>query len=188
MKKRGNKKFKFETKRTNYDSEIVLLIEDYENIYSDFDIRPYSHRALSADFLDELKRASMDKSFEKLDLKLLITKDKRNTKEEAIIEKRLNGHFNHHYKLLLNEKKVTTKKGTLFVFFGILIMVIATYVLFYYGEKDLITTFLVILLEPGGWFLFWEGLDLVLFGFKHIENDLNFYKKMAKCDVTFYSY
>ena len=66
MKKRGNNKFKFESKKGNYN-EIVLLIKDYENIYSDFDIRPYPHRSLSSDFLDEVKRASKDKPFEKIE-------------------------------------------------------------------------------------------------------------------------
>ena len=66
-------------------------------------------------------------------------------------------------------------------------MFIATFLLFKY-EGGLLTSFLVVLLEPAGWFLFWEGLDLTIFSSKKIKPDLNFYEKMSKCYITFLSY
>jgi len=49
-------------------------------------------------------------------------------------------------------------------------------------------TFLVILLEPGGWFLFWEGLNLIIFETKEETPDFSFYEKMSKCSINFSSY
>ena len=42
-------------------SEISLSLDNYDDIFSDFDPRPFSQRALSDDFLIEAKKASRDK-------------------------------------------------------------------------------------------------------------------------------
>ena len=36
-------------------SSVHIALDDYDDIFSDFDISPYNQRALSKDFLDELK-------------------------------------------------------------------------------------------------------------------------------------
>jgi hypothetical protein len=48
--------------------------------------------------------------------------------------------------------------------------------------------FLIILFEPGGWFFFWEGLNLIVFDSKELNEDLRFHKKLSKCDMTFVPY
>lgn len=42
-------------------AEISLVLDTYDDIFSDFDPRPYGERALSSDFLDEAKKAARDK-------------------------------------------------------------------------------------------------------------------------------
>jgi hypothetical protein len=67
-------------------------------------------------------------------------------------------------------------------------MFVATYILFSYSEGSLLTHFLIVLLEPAGWFLFWEGLHEVVFVPKHHKRELEFHHKMSKCDVKFMPY
>jgi hypothetical protein len=67
-------------------------------------------------------------------------------------------------------------------------MLSATYLIFSYPEKTFIISFLVVLLEPGGWFLFWEGLDMILFKTKEVMPNLIFYEKMKKSRIRFLSY
>jgi len=67
-------------------------------------------------------------------------------------------------------------------------MFLATFILFRYEDKSLLINFLVILLEPGGWFLFWEGLGLIVFKTKERFPDLEFYEKMSKVEILFLSY
>ena len=50
------------------------------------------------------------------------------------------------------------------------------------------TKFLFVLLEPGGWFCFWEGLNQVIFEPKTKKHELDFYKKMANSRINFLSY
>jgi hypothetical protein len=175
-----------ENKKFRMSEVIPLWLEGYDDIFSDFDSRSYSHRALSVDFLDEAKRASKDKPGG-IDLKLLLDKKKRNAKSETMIKKRLREHFMHHHQMLENERKKLMGKGMYLLMLGILIMIFTTFVLFSFGESSVSTTFLIVLLEPAGWFLFWEGLNLVVFESKKETRDLRFYDKMAKCRIEFVS-
>jgi len=168
-------------------SEISLMLDTYDDIFSDFDPRPFSERALSDDFLLEAKKASRDKK-EKIALEFLIPSDKRDIKSESLIKKRLREHFRKHSFELQKEIKKTIKKGLFFIFFGVLIMFIATLVLFKIGEGSLFSSFLLILLEPAGWFLFWEGSNILIFESKKITPDFDFYKKMSKCRIDFVEY
>jgi hypothetical protein len=167
-------------------SAISLYIEGYDDLFSDFDPRGYAQRALSVDFLDEAKRASRDKPTGGIELKLMIDSKKRRKKDETGIKKRLRNHFSKHYKMLKSEKQNIVKRGSLFVLLGIIVMLFSTLIIFS-DDASFLKTFLVVISEPAGWFLFWEGLNIVLFESKKAVPDLKFYEKMAKCNVEFIS-
>ena len=86
----------------------------------------------------------------------------------------------------LNDSYLRINEGMAFIISGIILMMVATYTLFKLHET-LFTSFIVILLEPAGWFLFWEGMNQVIFGPKKVKADLDFYGKMAKCMIRFTS-
>jgi len=160
-------------------SEISLRLENYDDIFSDFDIRPYSNRALSVDFLDEIKRATRDKSGNEIELVLNVSEKKRSEFHEATIKERLSAHFERHYRLLLKEKNNVMKLGGSMVIMGILCMIAATFIIFEDPSQNLFLSFLVVFLEPAAWFLLWEGMDQVIFNSKKINPELEFYRKMA---------
>lgn len=169
-------------------SEIVLWLNSYNELFSDFDPRSYSLRSLSDDFLSELKRASLDKNPKKLHLKLLIPKHERKIYEEEIIKKRLKSHFKKHH---LEAQKIhhrVIKTGISFASVGVLLMFSATYLLYMKFTESLLMNFLIVLLEPGGWFLFWEGLYMAIFNSKSKRPKLKFYEKMSNSKVSFSSY
>lgn len=179
-----------EKKKLNllHESQISLVLDSYEDIFSDFDFRPYLQRALSQDFVDECNRASRDKDDRGIELELLVPLHTRNTNKEVMIKKRLHDHFKKHYGVLKNEKRKILQQGGFFLLFGVIFMFFAAYILFYYTTDTFIKEFLVVMLEPGGWFLFWEGLDLMIFETKRINPDLEFHRKMQKVDIMFKSY
>lgn len=168
-------------------SEISLWLDSYEDIFSDFDPRPYSERALSQDFLGEANRASRDKNSGKLQLNILIPAGKRQKKHEELIKRRLHDHFRKHKEQLAEEKSKICRKGGMFTAFGVVTMFFATILLFKYQEESIFTSFMVVVLEPAGWFLFWEGLNLLLFESKREKTDLEFYQKMSKAEIKFLS-
>lgn len=167
-------------------SEISLSIDSYDDIFSDFDPRPFSQRALSVDFLDEAKRASRDK--EEIELKFLMPSILRNFETEKTIKNRLREHFKKHAKETEAECKQTIILGIRFIIAGIIFMFLATLILYKFKEASFLSTFLVVLLEPAGWFSFWEGLNLAIFESKKKKPEAIFYKKMANCKITFLSY
>jgi hypothetical protein len=170
------------------ETNMSLVIESYDEIFSSFDPRPYESKPLSIDFLDECKRAARDKGDE-IELRLLVPKEKRNMKYELMIRKRLKEHFQKHLRYLEMERKKIFRQGLYFIGFGMLFMFVAAYILFYYGTKQNLTKeLLIVLLQPGGWFLFWEGLNLMIFESKKVSPDLDFYRKMANSTVYFLDY
>ena len=74
----------------------------------------------------------------------------------------------------------------MFIIFGIVLMFIATLILVKYESKGIMLNFLIVLLEPGGWFLLWEGLNLIIFAPKEMHRDFEFYRKMSSCKISFY--
>jgi len=167
--------------------EIILNINTYDEIFSDFDPRIFSQRSLSDDFLLEVKKATLEKE-KPLKLRFLIPSSERNLRVEVTIKKRLNEHFKHHSKDLNQERKNTIKQGLIFTFFGILLMIITTFILVEATIKSIVIIFLSVLFEPGGWFFFWEGLNLIIFESKKKTPDLEFYEKMSKASIIFDAY
>lgn len=172
-------------KKLSKAADISFSIERYDDIFSDFDPRPFSKRALSAEFLSEAERATRDKADERIELKFFVPAKKRKLADEAVIRKRLHEHFKKHFDIHVKELRGLMKEGCIFVVVGILLMIVATFILFKYQDKGFWTSFLVVLLEPGGWFLFWEGLDLLIWETKKKRPNFEFYKKMYKCKITF---
>lgn len=184
----SNKKIHFNENELLQKSEISLWLDSYDDLYSDFDPRPNSLRALSQDFLDESKRAVRYSKNNEFQLNLLIDEKLRDLKEEKIISERLHEHLQKHYKLQKKERQRIMRKGILFVIIGVCLLFLATYLLVNYGDLSYYMAFLLIVLEPAGWFFAWEGLDLAIFTSKDESPDYDFYKKMLKCEIKFDSY
>jgi len=168
-------------------AKISLDLDSYNEIFSNFDPRPYSMRSLSDDFLIEAKKASIDKVSGQIELNFLVPRNKRNEREEVIIKKRLRAHFKKHYLIAKQEMSHVKKQGLAWIFVGMSIMLIATMLIVKFQESNFLTSFLITLLEPAGWFLFWEGLDMVVFEAKRKKPEFEFYEKMSKAQIYFHN-
>lgn len=168
-------------------SEISLLLHSYDDIFSDFDPRSYSQRALSEDFLSELKRASIDKSSGPLQLRFMIAKDKHDTEKEAVIKKRLRSHFRRHYEMLLKQKAKIKNDGVLYTLIGAMMILLATFI---YPDQTsgFLSRMLFVILEPTGWFVSWYGLERIFRMPEQLVNDSEFYSKMATAEIIFIGY
>jgi hypothetical protein len=169
-------------------SEISLWIDTYDDIFSDFDPRPYSERALSDDFLIEAKKAVKDKSTGQIELKFLAPAHIRNPALEVMIKRRLKDHFKRHYMIMIDEAKSLRKRGIMMALAGVVMIMLATY-LSSLNSSSLIIEFFMILLEPAGWFTAWVGLEDSFFGSsKELNKELNFYERMSNAEIVFNSY
>ena len=167
-------------------SEISLILDTYDDIFSDFDPRPFSQRALSDDFLLESKRAARDKIIG-MELKFLIPKNKRSGETENVVKKRLHEHFKKHHELLEKEIFNTTRLGIIFILIGFILMSGAAAIKLFLGDAFL-WTILLIIAEPSGWFTVWTGFDHIFWKSAEKKKELEFYRKMSKADISFITY
>jgi len=162
--------------------DIPLILDSYDDIFSVFDPRPYFERALSVDFLNECKHASVDKKG-RINLKLFVPKSKRDPADEIKIKKRLKEHFNHH----LNEERKSIDRDNLVAFnwfiAGCFLTVLSA---IFMDVNNLGIKILVNIAHPGGWFFLWEGLGKLLLHRKEKYQTYHFYKKMNDVLISFH--
>ena len=168
-------------------SQIGILLDNYDDIFSDFDPRHYSQRSLSDDFLSEAKKVSRDKQSDKLELDFLVPKALRDLKMEATIKKRLRDHFNKHMHQLHTEIKTKRAKAAVLALTGMLMMLAATYI-YSYEAGGFFSRFLFVLMEPTGWFMTWFAFDQFFYANEIKKTEFDFYRKMSKCEIGFSSY
>jgi len=179
-----------ETKEEQKDlikqGNINLILDSYADIFSSFDARPYSEKALSVDFLAECKNAVRDKGDKGIELRLLMPKQKRSFRDELTIKKRLKKHFDKHFQEKESEISKIKKDGFAWFSLGCLILLGIILVSIRFAES-LFSSFMVVLEVPS-WFLMWEGMAKIFIDVRKIEPDYLFYKKMSKIGVVFFEY
>jgi len=168
-------------------SEISLILDTYDDIFSDFDPRAYMERAVSDDFLLELKKASKDKPSGGIEIKFLIPEKERNASHENIIRRRLREYFTRHHQLLEREVRNLKIRAAVQTAAGMLMIMVATY-LSGLDASLLWARLLMVILEPAGWFTAWTGLEHYGFSRREKDTELNFYHKMMQAEIIFLPY
>jgi hypothetical protein len=165
---------------------LSLWLDTYDDIFSDFDPRPYGQRALSEDFLAEARRAVRDRRDEVPELRLLVSASARNLDDEATIRKRLRDHFRKHAEQLARERRRATWLSLGVAVVGFAVMTASA--LLRRQPETVTRTMLYVFLEPAGWFAVWFGFDHLFYGTRDISREHAFYRKMARTDVVFTAY
>jgi hypothetical protein len=143
---------------------------------------------LSDDFLNEVKKVLRESASGKVELELLVPGNLRVASQESTIKKRLRDYFKMRFTLLKKQNLDARKQGSLFVAFGTVLMLITTFLLVRYAGTNFWLTFLSVVAEPAGWFLFWEGMNVLVFNIKEKKPDLEFNERMANCNIYFKAY
>lgn len=165
--------------------QMVFSLDTYDDIFSDFDPRPYQFRSISDDFLDEARKASKGCGNEIL---FLIPKDLRSLNVEHNIKKRLEEHFRIHYAKEDNNLKKMINQGIIYVILGNF-LIFARAVLQFNDimDKTFFGAFFTGFIETPSWFLIFEGLILIMFKTSKQVPETKFYEKMKSCRIEFES-
>jgi hypothetical protein len=167
--------------------EISIWIDKYDDVFSEFDSRPFSERALSDDFLREVRKMASEKQTNEIKLKFHILDDQRNSDSEAIIINNLTKHFSHIAEALKSEKRETLRTGYMLLGAGFL-MIIFLFFVTTLTAKSAYLNGISLMLEPVGWFMTWTGLDHVFQISNKNKSSLDFNSKMAIAEITFSSF
>jgi hypothetical protein len=166
------------------EGNISIVLDSYDDLFSDFDPRPYFVRALSDDFLLECKKAAAVKK-KNIELRLLLPSKKRNFSDELKIKKRLKEYFLKHFREKHKELNKIRFSGLFWFIAGAIVMILAPLL---FSNEHYLFRVLAIMSEPAGWFFFWEGLGRIFIPSKSEVEDYKFYKKMANVDISFFNY
>ena len=168
------------------EGNISIILDSYDDLFSDFDPRGYKVKALSDDFILECKRAASEKK-DKLELRFFVPEKKRNLTDEGMIKKRIREHFQRSYKEKKKEINKIRASGLLWFVLGTLVIVGGTF-LYPYRVRSFFFTLLFIVSEPASWFFFWEGLSKIFITSRKQIPDYIFCERMSNADVYFLSY
>jgi hypothetical protein len=171
---------------TFFMNDIKLWLDDYDDIYSDFDSRHYQKRRISDDFLYELQNEVKLITTPTKNIQLLLPKTMRNEVSERIIASGLNEYFKKQYFFHQKKCKQKLQNGIRLLMLGTIVMLFNTWLSNYFKASFHII-FLRILLEPAGWFLLWAAFDFLFYDFKKLKTERNFFYKMSKTIINFSS-
>jgi hypothetical protein len=166
-------------------SEISLVLDTYDDIFSDFDPRTFDKRSLSDDFLSELKRATRSNKTGIIELNFLIPLEQRKEETENKIKKRLRDYFRKHYEEVRKEVDSFRGVGIAMIVFGLVLSILTALFVIPHESENVWWGVLLILVEPAAWFTIWEGANKVFDTWKVMAPDLEFNRKMSKCEISF---
>ena len=143
---------------------IEIALDDYDDIFSDFDIREFDERIVSIDFMEEVLRRirRINTCPKKLQILLTVPKYKRRKKVERVVRGRILDIFKQRFSIYSRRIDDMKRKGFIHVFIGLAILII-TYAI----HESIFSDFLLV----PSWFFTWNGLDILI-------NELpSFYRK-----------
>lgn len=165
-------------------ASVSLLLDSYDAVFSDFDPRPYTERAISDDFLQQAKKAVRETKPGCLELCFLIPKHLKNSQEEVIIKERLHHHFKKYESLIKGESRKIVRNGIILSLTGMILMFSVSMVSLY-SVQGVLRELLRVLMEPAGWFIVWYGLDEIFYLSRLQKPDIDFYSKMTHAELQF---
>ena len=166
--------------------EITVQLDVYDDIFSDFDPRPYSERELSDDFLKEIQRRYMEDKRGRFEVHFTIPSTERDTKEEALIKRRLREHFLFMVKHEEEAIKSTRLKGYTYVVIGALVL-IGDVVAFMLLHDSVSYKLLSVMLVPAGWYGMFTGIGKIIDEPVDALNRKKLYEKFERANYVFMS-
>ena len=142
--------------------EVSLAIDNWDDIFSDFDPRPLSERALSEDFIFELKKRYRETRKGNYLVTIFAPVALKDEKSERGVIQRLKRHFKHRSLTRQRELNRIRTRGFLFVIIGILFLGFLTLSTYFRYFSELTIEILGIIFMPLGWFGIWEGFSKIV--------------------------
>jgi hypothetical protein len=142
--------------------EITIQLDNYDDIFSDFDPRPFQLRELSDDFIKEMRKRYLEDKRGRFEVRFTMPSSERDLKEEALIKKRLREHFAF---MAAHEDETVGSirtRGYIYIVVGAIVLVANVFALFVLNETSVFYQILSVLLVPAGWYGMFEGMGKVI--------------------------
>ncbi len=160
---------------------IQVALDNYQDIFSDFDTGPYSHRTLSNDFVNEVERRYVETKPGEFEVRLTLPARERDQKVEMVIKKRLKDYFTGRLKEKDDEISKKRNVGIIRIVAGVLIIIAVFELPIPY------TTAMSNILSVPGWFFIWSGFENIMDIPGKLAEERQFLGRFSKAKYHFYS-
>ncbi len=158
-----------------------IALDDYGDIFSDFDPSPYQRRLLSEDFVKELHRRYTETIKGDLVINFALPHAIRSEKVEGIIKKRIKEYFKLHHKELDKHSHEKMKGGAIRLLIGALVSIAV------FEIPGLSVPPIITLLSVFMWFFIWSGFEDIFDASAKHRHKRIFLEKFMKADYRFIS-
>ena len=165
--------------------EIAIVIDTWDDVFSDFDPRPLNQRTVSGDFVEELKKRYRETQRGSLKITIYAPHSLQSPESERMVRQRLKKHF--HYFFLLKKKDLFRwlLRGWVFITIGVSSLTFLTLATYYKFLSQITIDIIGVILMPLGWFGFWEGLSKLIDTSPAFINEEKFFEKLSKASYKF---
>lgn len=173
------------TQRLSDLKEIAIVIDTWDDVFSDFDPRPLGDRTVSGDFIEELKKRYRETRAGDFSITIYAPVSLRDDRSERMVVSRLKKHFRLRY--LENEKGIGRRrvKGAVLEVIGVFSLTFLTVVTYFKLFGKLAIEILNIFFMPLGWFGMWEGLSRIVNTPYDMLQERLLYNKLSKAGYKF---
>lgn len=169
--------------------EITVAIDTLDDIFSDFDPRPLAQRALSEDFLQEIKKFYRESPSGRPTIVFLGPIALREQLNKNFLEKAITNHLHQEFKrrAMENMKIIMKIRGTGFFYIisGTSLLLVLTFLGYFQILNKLSLEVIGVLFMPLGWFGVWEGFSKMVDTPLKVKDDAVMYEKLAKAQYCF---
>ena len=165
--------------------EIAIVIDSWDDIFSDFDPRPLNERTVSGDFIEELKKRYKETRKGNFIIKICAPVSLKEEESERKVVQRLKKEFRFRQ---LRRKKSLIRiriRGIIFVLIGVSSLTFLSLATYFKFLSQLRIEMLNIVLMPLGWFGFWEGLSKLIDTSPAPAQEAVLFEKLAKATYQF---
>jgi len=163
--------------------DIAISLDDYEDLFSDFDKSRYGDRALSRDFLDELHlRLSKARDVQELTIALVVPKRRRKEDAEPQIIERLYAFFAERVASCGRDDRNILLRGLAFIGIGLALSILANFIAGSFLKMPLFNDFFLI----PSWFFVWSGFDYLIKR-EELRKKKRYYEKLRSSRMVFRS-
>ncbi|MFA5049512.1 MAG: hypothetical protein WC501_00735 [Candidatus Micrarchaeia archaeon] len=168
-------------------NSVNLALDRYDDIFSDFDPSPYSKRTISDDFTREIQKRYTENKKGKFEVIFSLPKQKRDSKLEETIKKRIKEHYKNKVKETSEKIEKFQNKGMHRIFFGVSFVFLGVLTRIYLYSFSEFIDILISFFEIAGWFSIWTGFEYYSDRPSDSIEQREFYKKFYDAGYIFIS-
>jgi hypothetical protein len=171
--------------RINDLREIAIVIDTWDDIFSDFDPRPLNERTLSGDFVDELKKRYLETPRGNMQIVIYAPDILKDEKSESMVTRRLKTHFKYVALEAKRDMVQIRSRGAIFLIIGFIALTTLALVTYTKFLTPMVVSIVEIPFMPLGWFCMWEGFSRLLDTMPKQAQKEDLYDKLSKARYDF---